>query len=284
MASMGRVALLLNPESGSGEAEAVERELRKLGAEVEPFPIQDPAAALEAEPERIVVAGGDGSIGCAAELALRAGVPLAVVPVGTANDFARALGLPRDRSEACRLAARGARTRPIELGRMEERPFVNVASLGLPPVAAREARGLKRRLGTLSYVVGAVRAGATARPVHCRVVADGSGELFAGEAWQATVACSGAFGGGSQVEADPGDRMLDAVVVEARSRLSLLARAYGMRAGTLEEQRGVHSRRAPSFDVEVEPNTAFNVDGEICLRSGRVPFRVEPDPVKLVIG
>jgi diacylglycerol kinase family enzyme len=167
---------------------------------------------------------------------------------------------------------------------MGERPFVNVASLGLPPAAARRAHGLKRRLGTLSYAVGAVRAAFTAQPVRCRVGAGDGEELFEGEAWQATIACSGAFGGGSQVDADPSDRMLDAVVVEAGARLALVARAYGMRSGKLEAQRGVRSRRAPAFDVEVGAETAFNVDGEICSRSGLVPFRVEPDPVEVVVG
>src|SRR5918999_6035754 len=123
MAAMRRVALLLNPESGTGEAAAVEQDLRALGADVAVGPIQDSDLALDAEPERIVIAGGDGSIGPAAELAARAGVPLAVIPVGTANDFARAFGLPRDRPDAYRLAVEGGRTRPIELGLMGERPF-----------------------------------------------------------------------------------------------------------------------------------------------------------------
>lgn len=284
MAPMGRVALLSNPGSGAGEAEAVERELRGLGAEVGVFPIADPEPALDLDPERIVVAGGDGSIGCGAALAMRAGVPLAVVPVGTANDFARALELPSGIAEACRLAVDGTRTRPIELGRMGERPFVNVASIGLPPAAAVRARGLKRHLGVFSYAVGAVRAGVSAQPVRCRLASEGGEELFSGEVWQATLACSGAFGGGSRVDADPSDGMLDAVVVEAGSRVALVVRAYGMRSGRLEGQRGVHSRRAPSFELEVGPQTAFNVDGEICVRSGLVPFRVEPDVVELVAG
>jgi diacylglycerol kinase (ATP) len=281
---MGRVALLFNPESGSGEAEAVEREIRELATEVSVFPIQDPDEALQVDPERIIVAGGDGSIGCAAALALRAAIPLGVVPVGTANDFARALDLPSDPSEACRIAVRGKRTRSIELGRMDERPFVNVASIGLPPAAARRARGLKRRLGTLSYAIGALRAGLSAHPVRCRVLVGGGEELFSGQAWQATIACSGGFGGGSRVDADPSDLMLDAVVVETGSRLALIVRAYGMRSGKLEGQRGVHSRRARAFDVEVGPETSFNVDGEICVRSGLVRFRVEPTAVELVVG
>lgn len=91
------------------------------------------------------MAGGDGSIAPAAAAAASAGIPLAVIPAGTANDFARELDLPRDIEEACRLAAAGRETRSLDLGRMGERPFVNIASAGLAPVAASEASGLKGR-------------------------------------------------------------------------------------------------------------------------------------------
>jgi diacylglycerol kinase (ATP) len=287
---VGRIALLANPESGSGEAEEAERELRALGADVEMVPIADAERVRGSGAERIAVAGGDGSIGLAARLAADEGIPLAVIPVGTANDFARALDLPEDLTEAARLAAEGGRTRRLEVGLMSgeedggERPFVNVASLGLPPEAAQRAHGLKRVLGPLAYAVGAVRAAATADPVECRVVRDGGEPLFAGRVWQATVACSGHFGAGSQVRADPGDGLLDAVVVEARSRIALARRAQGMRNGTLEDQPGVHRARDASFRVEVEDGTGFNVDGELCVRSGTVNFKVAAEPVEVVVG
>ena len=287
---MGRIALLANPESGSGEADEVEREIRELGVDVERFAIQDAEDALDSDVERIVVAGGDGSLGLAASVASRAGVPLGVVPVGTANDFARAFELPDELGDAVRLAARGERTRAIEIGRMsggeEERgrPFVNVASLGLPPAAARRASGLKKRLGPLAYSVGGIRAAVGAEPVWCRIATGDGDELYAGRVWQATVACSGHFGGGSRVEADPSDGMLDALAVEAGSRLALALRARGMRTGTLEGQAGVHKRRASAFVAQLEPGTAFNVDGELCVRSGEVRFTVDPEAVEVVVG
>jgi diacylglycerol kinase (ATP) len=287
------IALLANPESGSGEADEVERELTQLGVEVSEIPIQEADRALQMRPERIVVAGGDGSIGLAASVAARGRIPLGVVPVGTANDFARALDLPDDVAAATRIAAAGKRTRRLELGRMKGagtdegergRPFVNVASLGLPPAAAQRASGLKQALGPLAYAVGAIRAGVGTSPVWCRIAEEDGRELYDGKVWQATVACSGHFGGGSQVEADPTDHLLDAVAVEAGSRLKLALRARGMRTGTLEGQDGVHKRRAPAFAVEVEPDTAFNVDGELCVRSGTVRFVVDPDGVEVVVG
>ncbi len=106
---------------------------------------------------------------------------------------------------------------------------------------------------------------------------DGDGaELYSGEVWQATVACSGHFGGGSQVEADPSDGLLE----RSRSRPAPGWRWRSAPAecgrGTLEEQNGVHKRRAEVFTLEVEHETSLNVDGELCVRSGEVRFTVDP--------
>ena len=107
--------------------------LREHGAEVCRFTLDRASEAPRSKPERMVVAGGDGSIGPAAEVAGGADVPLAIVPVGTANDFARALGIPLDPAEACRVAVTGDETRRLELARFGSRPFVNVASAGSRP-------------------------------------------------------------------------------------------------------------------------------------------------------
>ncbi len=128
---------------------------------------------------------------------------------------------------------------------MDGRPFVNVASLGLAPAAAERAHGLKRVLGAAAYAVGGVRAAMAEDPIRCAARCDGR-EVVSGEMWQVTVACSGAFGGGSEVDADPSDGRLDLVAIEAGSRLALARRAVGLRRGTVESQHGVHSvpRRA----------------------------------------
>ena len=96
--------------------------------------------------------------------------------------------------------------------------------------------------------------------------------MYAGEAWHVIVGGTGAFGGGSRLgRTDHGDDLLDVVLVERGSRLGLILRAWGMRRGTLEEQRGVVHRRARHAEIGVPPGTEFNVDGEICeLRPPRV--------------
>lgn len=277
-----RIALLANPDSGSGEAGDVGSLLAKLGAEVDRFPLDHASGAIASAPERIAVAGGDGSVACAAAAAARAGVPLAVIGAGTANDFDRALELPIELDAACELAVNGTRTRSLDLGRMGERPFVNAASAGLSPVAARKAHGLKQALGPLAYAVGGLRAGLTAEPVSCRVRCDGA-EAFSGKAWQVTVSVTGAFGGGAEVDADPDDGVLDVLAIEARSRALLAMHAYGLRRGRIEGQSGAISASGREVVVETDGTTGFNVDGELiegeCFR-----FSIERRAFEVVVG
>ncbi|HEY8466841.1 MAG TPA: diacylglycerol kinase family protein [Solirubrobacterales bacterium] len=274
-----RVALLANPDSGSGDAGSVEGELRRLGAEVFALEPDEADAAVRLEPDRIVIAGGDGSLARPAAAAARAGIPIAVVPVGTANDFARHLGVPEDTRDACALALAGE-PRPLDLAWLERRPFLNVASVGLAPAAARRADALKGALGPLAYAVGAVRAGVRAEPVRCAVICDGK-PWFEGDAWQVTVACTGAFGGGSSVDADPHDGRLDVVVIEANGRAALVRHAWGLRRGTLAEQQGAAKRLCRTAELRFDGRRRFNVDGEL-VETESCSFSIEPGAVQVV--
>jgi diacylglycerol kinase family enzyme len=262
-----RIALAANRASGGGlDPRPLADAIRAAGAHVEVGGCG--AAELERlaawTPDRLAVAGGDGTIGPAAAVAGRTGIPLAVIPAGTANDFARAHGLPRDPVEAARLAASGERVRALELGRLADgRPFVNVASAGLASTAARRARPLKPRLGPLAYAVGAARAAVGGRPLRARVRVDGA-VAFEGACWQVIVAVTGAFGGGAGVaEADPRDGELDTVVIPAGSRAGLARRAWGLRTRTIAQQRDVEHHRGRVVEVDLPPGTELNVDGEV---------------------
>jgi diacylglycerol kinase (ATP) len=282
-----RVALIANEASGSGlDTGPLVAALRAAGADVERFGIEpgDVDAAVASAPDRIAVAGGDGSIAHVAERAGGARIPLAVIPAGTANDFARAAGLPLDPEQAAGLAARGGELRRLDLGRLGDgTPFVNVASAGLAAVAAHRAAPLKPRLGPVAYAVGALRAAAGAQPLRCAVRADGE-TVFEGAAWQVIVAITGAFGGGSEVgAADPADGALDVAVLPAGSRLGLVRRAWGLKRGSIAEQRGVAHHRGAEIAVELPGGTEFNADGEL-HDSGLDRVTVEPRAFALVAG
>ena len=278
------VALVANERSGSSDPEQCAACLQASGAEVKRFDIGELDRAIAARPNRLVVAGGDGSIAGAAAAAGDAGIPLAVVPSGTANDFADRLGLPSELSAACELAVQGTRIRELELGWInQERPFVNVASAGLPAPAARRAGSWKRLLGPLAYGMGAVSAGLTAKPIRCLVDCDGR-ELLAGDAWQVTVAASGAFGAGAAIEeADPADGKLEVVAIEAGARLRLIGLAYRLRRGSATDDPHAYHATCTTAEVLAPDGTAFNVDGEV-VTIGPARFTVQPRAFRLVVG
>lgn len=289
-APVRNVALLANPDSGSADPAGCSASLRSFGADVKRFDLHDLERVAESGAERLVVAGGDGSIAPVAALAGRLGVPLAVIPAGTANDFARGLGLPDDQSAACRLAVHGTSVRSLELGWMEppaggepRRPFVNVASAGLPAPASRRAAAWKRPLGALAYAAGALTAGLTADPVNC-VVECGGRDLFAGAAWQVTVAASGAFGGGSEIaEADPTDGALEVVAVGAGPRRALGALAFRLRRGTATSHPRARHASCITAMVSTASDTLWNVDGEV-VSFGPARFRAQHAAFELVVG
>lgn len=270
------VLLLANPDAGGGtDTGHVAEALARHGAAV----VDD-----EARAERVVVSGGDGTIGRGAELAARLGLPLGVIPAGTANDFACSLGLPRDLDEAVRLAATGTRTRRLELGRLDGRAFVNVAGAGLAPAAARRAAPLKRVLGPLAYPAGALCAGLLERPIECTAAAGGR-EVFCGRAWQVIVASSGAFGGGAAIDcADPDDGRLDLLVLPDSRRVHLLRVGLAMRRGTLADAPGVVHARDDAITLRVPAGTAFNVDGEAVEAGGAVAVAIDARSYALVVG
>ncbi len=282
-----RLAIVLNPRSGSVEdPDALVEAFRRQAGAVSVHAPDEAEAAAATAPDRLVVVGGDGTIGSAFAAAAAADLPLAVVPGGTANDFARALELPLDVDAAVALACDPrAAVRSIWGGRIDGRPFVNVASVGLAVDAAERAETLKRGLGPLSYAVGAAHAGLVGRTVDASISVDGEGAAQ-GAVFQLLVGASGRFGGGSGLgEAAADDPHLVAAWVPGGSRLELPMRALGLRRRTIEQQPGVEWWRASRFEIHARLGrrpAPWNIDGER-WRPSRQPVVVEPlGPVRVV--
>src|SRR5690242_9225507 len=128
-------ALILNPAAHDGERppQDIRRALAACGVETALVPSEEglaPAlrAALAARPDAVIVGGGDGTLSTAANVLCGHNIPLGVLPLGTANDFARTLGLPRDLEQACAIIGAG-HTIAVDVGVANGRHFLNVASL-----------------------------------------------------------------------------------------------------------------------------------------------------------
>jgi diacylglycerol kinase family enzyme len=142
--------LLVNPRSGSGppDGEELAEEARRRGIDVRVLGPGEDAAELAraADAEALGIAGGDGSLGPIAEVALERGLPFVCVPFGTRNHFARDLGLDRDDPVAALDAFSAGAERRIDVGRAGERIFLNNVSLGMyARLVHRRERRRRRR-------------------------------------------------------------------------------------------------------------------------------------------
>lgn len=276
-----QLALVANPKSGAGRApDEIATLLREQGHEVTTFTLDDAEAAAASGADRVVVAGGDGSIGVVFAACAAAGTALAVLPAGTANDFARAIGVPPVFDDAVALAADSeARGLTVWGAEIDGRPFVNVASIGLAVNAAEEAAPFKKLLGPVAYALGAGIAAVRGKHIQARVTVDGQ-EQYAGDVWQVLVASTGTFGGIAQLpESDPETAAIEAYVVEGGSRIGLLRRVWGMRNGG--NRGGVRTFRGHRIAVAVEPEPRWNVDGEV-VELGDVTAR-PLGPVRVIV-
>lgn len=258
-----KIALVVNPKSGAGRgSDDLAARLRGPGRDVEVFTLDDVDEAASSGADRVVVAGGDGSMGPVFAACAKTGASMAILPAGTANDFARAIGIPADFDEAIEVAVDpDARHRTVWGATLDGHPFVNVASIGLAVNAAREAAPFKSKLGPVAYAIGAVIAGAKGKRVHCKVSVDGQA-VYEGDVWQALVAASGSFGGIVQLpDSDPETSEMELFVVESKSRLTLIRRVWGMRRGG--SRGGMRFFQGHSIRVDVDPDLQWNVDGEV---------------------
>ncbi|HEX2725821.1 MAG TPA: lipid kinase [Beijerinckiaceae bacterium] len=230
--------------------------------------------------DRVVVAGGDGTMNAAAPALVGTGLPLGILPAGTANDLARTLGIPEDVAAAARIIAEG-HIRTIDLGTVNDNPFFNVASIGLSVELTKVlTRDFKRRYGKLGYGLAAFRVLARARPFRATIRSD-DGEARV-RTLQVAVGNGRYYGGGNAVEktAAIDDQHLDLYSLEFKQawKLALLARSfrYGEH-GAWDEVRAV---RGKEFDILTRSPKPVNADGEIVTQTP-AHFRIVPNAVSV---
>jgi diacylglycerol kinase family enzyme len=152
----GPLRVLVNGTAGTGHGEdlagRIESRFRAAGAEprivlANGSDLGELSRGLVAEkPSRLVAAGGDGTVSAVAAALAGSGVPLAVLPLGTLNHFAKDLGIPASLDEAVRVAVEG-RVRELDVGEVNGRVFINNSSIGLYPAMVRRRERQRRRLG-----------------------------------------------------------------------------------------------------------------------------------------
>ena len=285
---MRALALInFNSRRGAEEGGAALDVLRDGGVslvQVEPRGPDGIGAAIRAHCDQVdlvVLSGGDGTMNAAAEALFADPAAFAVLPLGTANDLARVLGIPADPVAVARIVLQGRRNR-IDLGRANDRLFFNIATIGL---SARLARAIdkqtKKRFGALAYPLTAFGIG-LGQPSHAAVTSDqGNLEL---DAIQIAVGNGQFHGGGIVVHeaAAIDDRLLHLYRVGTQSIGSLLAKLPWLLRGRHDVTSGVETLTATAFDVVTSERLPVNTDGELTTYTP-VSFSVIPEAIEVCI-
>ena len=272
------IDLVINPASGGGRTAGRIAELTaaltNAGAgQVTVHVPQDPASAttellaLVAEQRpRVVVAGGDGVVGRAVAALTGAATALAILPVGSGNDFARAFGLtPGDLPGAARTAV--GPVRPVDVLLGPNGAAASIATAGFSVAVNLRANAL--RLGPLSgsrYDVATLVELPRFKPVNLTVTVDDL-PAVPHRAMLVAVANTRYFGGGMDIcpGASPTDGLLDVTVVEAISRLELLRTFRRVFKGTHLSHPAVHTYRGAAI-------TLHRTDGPLPVWADGEPF------------
>lgn len=216
-----------------------------------------------ADVDLVVLGGGDGTISSALPALVEAGLPLGILPLGTANDLAKTLRIPRDLAAAARIIANGA-TRPLDLGDVNGRLFLNVASLGYSADLARNLTAeAKKRWGKFGYAIAAFNLLRQSRPFSVEIEHDGVTEHV--RTVQIAVGNGRFYGGGMAVAADaePDDGMLDVYSLEVDHWWELVALIPALRRGTQGRWAKVRTLKTTSLSVATTRPHDVNTDGDL---------------------
>lgn len=232
--------------------------------------------------ELVIIGGGDGTLNAAAEALVDTQLPLGILPLGTANDLARTLGIPPDLPKACEIIANG-QIRRIDLGWVNGKHFFNVASLGLSvKITQQLTKEVKRRWGVLAYAVTAFKVVLQARPFWAEICQ--GDDCFKTRTVQISVGNGRYYGGGMIVADDAtiNDQRLDIYSLEMQHWWQILLLLPAMGQGQHSQWPGVRSLTGQAISIHTRRPHPINTDGEITTYTP-AQFRVIPKALPVFV-
>ena len=271
-----KAVLVVNVHSRRGE-QAFEEACGKLemrGVQVmERHPVDDPdqmrpliRKAIADGAPMVIVGGGDGSLSTTVDDFLGSETVFAVLPLGTANSFARTLGLPLDLDGAINVIASGRKKR-IDLGAIDGDYFANAAAMGMSPLIAETIpHKLKKYLGMVGYLIWAIVVAIRFRPFRL-YVREGD-KLHKVWATEVRIANGTHHGGVELVESaelDSGEIVIQAVT--GRSILGLAWSWFSTLFKLRSRGQTVTEFHGRQFRIETRPRQRISIDGELSART-----------------
>lgn len=231
----------------------------------------------------IIASGGDGTVSAIAGATLETGIPVGVIPRGTANAFAVALGLPTNLRRACETIAAG-NTRRVDAAYCNDTPMVLLAGVGFEAGMVNNAsRALKNRIGTLAYIFSAAQQFFTQEDFKVTIELDGqvlefkTGAVTVANAAPPTSVSAQGFGA-----VIPDDGLLEVTIPISNTLLQDLNTSATLLASALVktqfEDKNLVCLRTHQLKVTTDPPQTLVVDGEV-LDANPIEFTCVPQGV-----
>lgn len=274
---MKTALFLYNPQSGKGRIDRCVGEICTVfgayGYEARPQEVDFDTNPFDGNEtiDLMVVAGGDGSVNFVLNAMKRKGldIPIGVIPAGTANDFAGALGMSPEPLEAARQIASGVEQR-VDCGRVNDLYFVNIFSFGIfTTTSQRTPDERKHRIGRLAYIIEGVKEVTSMHAVPLEIEADG--ERFDLRSLMVLI-FNGETAGGFHLarRSSIRDGLLDCILLEKKNILhSTFAMGQYLLGGNPKIVRHLQARR---IDIRSTVNEPTDVDGQ---RGAEFPLHIE---------
>lgn len=219
--------------------------------------------------QAVVAVGGDGTVHEVGQELIGKGIPLGVVPAGSGNDFARALGISTNIKKALERII-SLNPYPMDVGQINQKFFVNGAGIGFDGAVAKRTNTSKGKrwlnqwkLGQFAYTISALRLLSTFRPIDMSLIIDGK-DYFFSNVWLVAVTNIPFYGGGMKVcpHAIHDDGILDICIVRNLSRIQFLKCLGKVFRGEHVYESGVMLMRAESITIDSKEILPVHTDGE----------------------
>ena len=263
--------LVLNPHSRRGDDSDVHAAiavLEKIGLhliKVAPDGRDKVAQAIEAHRDhvdRVIVAGGDGSINSVIDTLYTNRLALAILPLGTANDLARTLGISENLAEACTTIIENHRSR-MDLGVVNDCYFCNVANIGLGTRITQELTSeVKKQWGILSYLKALFTAFSGTRTFRATLTIDE--HEYRLRSIQIAVGNGRYYGGGNVIDENAwiDDGLLSLYCLKPLTFRELLFLAPLLRSGSYNQERRIFNKTGKHIDIRTSQSMQVHADGE----------------------
>ncbi len=271
-----QAVLVVNAHSRKGQAlfREAARKLREAGIElIAEHGLRDPSRlpgtvreAVRSGAPMVIVGGGDGSLSCAVDELVDRDCVFALLPLGTANSFARTLGIPLDLDGAVAVIA-GGRRRRIDLGMIDGDYFANCAAMGLSPMIGEGIpHKLKRYLGRAGYLLWAVWCLIRFHAFRLTVRGEGIDETL--WATEVRIANGGHHGGVELIESAEVDSGRIIVQAVTGRRASILVWDWFAKYWKLPARhRTTREFHGTKLTIETRPRQRISIDGEVLART-----------------